>query len=194
MSRWSDEFTPASWSGASWGDGDYTDGELGPEDQLMHHLEYKLSGDAKLSAIFGAKIEVMDRRPGPDIRNLPRLYLYSGTTQPSEAPTKLDVETNAIFVGVVYGATSVSAVARGDATLATVLHRIKGVMRANQEMTVTVNGTQVQMARLGLVQPHQTIQILDESGRLFAEMQELEIDYTIDVDRDTQRILNVVNA
>src|SRR5690606_27039529 len=38
VTQWARHFTAASYSGASWGQGNYSDGGLGPEDQILHHL------------------------------------------------------------------------------------------------------------------------------------------------------------
>lgn len=195
MSQWDSFFTAASYSGAAWGQGDYSDGDLGPEDQILHHLCEQLKADTRLAAIFGERIEVMEARPEHDLREYPRLYLYSGLTTPVEVTGKAHKYEMNIYVGLAHVMQVVSVIERGRPTAATALHwtrhRISQVKNIPIHVAGDAEGAQRTLAELQNVGDYETIRVFDAMERPFAQMQEMRAPYRVLIDHDSGRIRNL---
>lgn len=211
MALWDKPFTPATWSGSEWFEGNFADGDLSPEDILMHQLCEFLKNDSRISGIFGERIEVMDTRPVGDfvdMRYLPRLYLYSGVTDTEHRLTAVDMRVCRIYVGLAFSLSSLVPVTAGKASTASVLHWLIHAIESAHTDGVTkkwnhvdVAGSPVRIEEDYSIQPFDTIRVLDETGREFAQMQELQIDINVPVYRgdkadntDSGRIRAIVDA
>ena len=124
-------------------------GELGPEDLIAHRLVNAFKLDHKMQQLFGSKIEYMPVRNPLDFRDLPRLQVYPGSTLEVQGPTDLNILDVRIGVGVRFSMDEIKPVTNMHASISTVLWQVKKIMRAkcNRHLTVTVNGTDVRLAR-----------------------------------------------
>jgi hypothetical protein len=197
-SYWNQWFTAATWSGGTWGSGtfDDNDGEVSPTCIFLAILTHALRQDSLLSEAFGDDgIQLMEAAPRvTDISSLPRIYVWSGTVSTDTIPTSTrDVGIN-IYAGLMYSIQSIRPVPLGQATLAAPLHRIVKVMRDTQSMIVTVASGDLELAEpTDSIQPHDTLDIRDDLGRPFAEMQIVHGLWKAYLDDDTGRILNMVS-
>lgn len=203
MTQWAKHFGTAKWTGANWGEGDYSDGyqasplklAISPSDQFLHLAAGFLRADSVLRSVVGEKrIEVVEARPDPDRRMLPRVYLFSGSLPQDHVPTSQDQYTVTLIVGLAFALPKVEAVDDGHPTLASVLHRIEWRIKQHQQMSVSINGSPTILAENLVVQPYNTLDLLDDTGRPWGLAQEIQCDYTVCVQRSSGRIDNIVRA
>ena len=145
--RWAEQFDAATYSGASYGEGNIDDGELSPEDIILHEIRWRLAADTKLAAIFGsAGIEVVDFRTPVDIRDLPRLQLYGGDTGETKFPYQAQDYAIRVELAARWDPGTLGPVAPGFGTVWSMWHRVKRVLKANQ-MLVTNQAPDIQLAK-----------------------------------------------
>ena len=202
--QWAQFFAESQWDGAGWGLGFYTDRStptlppLGPSDQILHVLCNILRDDSTLDAIFGRDhIEVMEMRPEADFTNPPRrLYLYSGTIDQEYQTTAADVKQIAIYLGVAFLLQNIVRVPDGEATVASVLDYVEFVVKSNKSLVVATSATNnVSLSEDLIIQPYETLHVIDKTGRPYGRMQEIQATFQVVTDRDNDgRIRPLVTA
>lgn len=188
MKPWFNFYDPALVSGLNF----TADGEVAAEDIIAGRVLEILRANAKLVQIFDDRIEKMETRAPFDFRTFPRLQVYCSSTTETQNPTRLDVNQVRVYVGIRFDALAVSPVPAYGATLASVRKTIALALKANKSLVVKVNGTDDTPLAVSLV-TGQTNWVWDPSpaGDRIAGTLETEWLYKVDVDHDSQRIVNL---
>lgn len=187
--RWSEHFTAASYSGASYGSGDLTVGQIAPEDLVLHEIRRRLAADAKLAAIFkNDRLYVCDGPDPFDFENLPKLLVYAGDTSEIKAPSSTNVYTVRVNVELKYDPAAIGKIAPGEATAASVVAQVKKVLKSNLQLTTQIGGDGRQMVKNSNAGPIVYRDNVDAIGGRYAVSQIVLWDYYLDVNYDTGQI------
>lgn len=187
--RWSGFFTSAAYSGSSYGAGNLTPGEVGPECLVLHEVRRRLIADEKLLAIFGEdRLYVCDGPDPFDFQNLPKLLIYAADTSEIKAPSSTNVYTVAVNVELKYDPAAIGRIEPGEATVAAVVSRIKEVLKANLQLTTAVGGDGRQMAKNSNAGAALFRYDVDPAGGRYVVAQVLPWIYYLDVNYETGQI------
>jgi hypothetical protein len=191
-----DHFTAASWSGGTWGTGNFIRGELHPASVVRNLIWTYLSSDARLQDIFpGSRIEQMDLRDPRivDSRKLPRLQIYTGSLREDSVATRLDLQDIRVFIGIRFALdTAFKALEPGEPDVMEVMGHIRSVLKAKKSLPVRFGDTDVPAARQS--QQDGELQMLvdfDQSGQPAALTLELAWLFSLATDFDSQVPVNL---
>lgn len=154
----------------------------------MKRLQWAFKQDARVNDLMEA-IDVMQVPPEFENRAMPRLYIWAGVVDPTDAPSQLDGEVTRLYATVVWWQRTFDSIPDSECSLMSFLERLKWVARQHQEMTITYGGLQQQMAREARPTTHGGIQEIDKRDQAFLLAQSIQIDYKTETNRATGRLV-----
>lgn len=190
--KWGQFFAPATYSGATYGDGDFDPGEIAPEDVGLHEIRRRLFAVTKLATIFGAdRLNVYDGPDPFDFGDLPKMRIYADGTGEQESVGGSNLYRFRAIVEVRYDPSATGRIEPGQATVAAVLGLAKGAFKtpAGKHLLTRVGGEDRQLARFSQPGRWTARQDVIDAGRQ-AISQILPLDVEIDVDWLTGQIVN----
>lgn len=187
--RWSEYFTSASYSGASYGSGNLSVGEVGPECLVLHETRRRLAASAKLGRIFGAdRLYVCDGPDPFDFQDLPKCLIYAGDTSEIKAPSATNVYDVLVNIEVRYDPSAIGQIRPGEATVAALVSEIKKVLKANHQLVTVISGDNRQMTKNSNLQPTVFRFDVDTAGQRYAVAQTIPWLVHLDVNHSTGQI------
>lgn len=171
--------------------------DCGPEDIILHRVYLALSADKKLKTIFQDRIEAVPVLDPYDFRTMPRLRIGLYNRGPTEAPTALIIDEVRLLIEFRYELSVIRRVESGDATIATLIRYVERLMRSPENRLLSMDvesevGVPLAMKSklLGVgFRPDRD----PDTGNV-ALTNTMEWQYRVDVDRDTLKIANVLQA
>ncbi len=204
MTLWRDHFTGITWSGGAFGSGDMSQNDAPAEEVCLYLVWYHLTQDAVLSRVFTPsgqsdpeRIETMEIRNPTEFRNLPRLQVYMGSLTEDQVPTQLDVAEIGVYVGLRWDLNeNIARLQPGEPTQATVMRRVKEVLKDKKQLVTQINGSGTALAVGGSHQegPVNYLIDVDQTGDRFTLTQEVLWTYEVDIDFKTSKIANLLKA
>jgi len=169
--------------------------DLAPEDLICHKVRELLVANATLLAIFSAeRIEVVPARDMLEFRNLPRLQIYPFSTTESARPTQVAQQDIEVFIGIRYSARDVRPLIPWAPGVASVVHRIKQVLRDNRQLAdFSSNAVAIHLASNSNAGAVSFIVDVNEEGEI-AYTQELSWIYKAKTDDITGLLAPIADA
>lgn len=184
----------------------FTSADAAPEDVIVAKVQRVLAGDDKLVQVFGAeRIEAVPILL-PDFANAPRLQVAHDFAPEQEwAPGRIDTRQVNVIVRIVLDWSQWTPLRRGLPTdpwpdwvvvsLATVETRILSVIAAAGHLVEEIEGEQLALAHHGpTIGSFATAGAEPLTNSTVGVFRDCRVGYTVQLDRATQRIRNIVAA
>ncbi len=175
-------------------------GSTGPPDLVCHEIRHYLQQRPLLRAIFpGKKIAYRPSfDPFTELRNLPRLVIYTSNVLHGEMPTAVSVEQLTVYVAVLADQTQIEDCEDGESSIASVLHEIRTALRATKARALTVwkddrQRTMVMDLTFQASRLYRQPVVIGNAERVM-ELHEVPITYRMDIDKNSGELINLASA
>lgn len=189
-------FTPGSSTGHDINDAITPAGCRGPA-LIASRVCDRLQGVSELVAIFGDEIRLWPLSPRLHVYNgpVPALMVYLVSVDAVPGPTEASLEETEVFIGVVWRQMVFHPIPLYQPGVGTVTALIRGTLDNDPNLSVTVNGQNIQLAQK--VRPgREALYPVAVSDDEFVVIHEISQIYTVQTDRRSTvgQIRSVVQA